>query len=108
MRISVGNDIVYIPRVKELVQSGALPRILQPSEIVRSTDEHIAGLIALKEAAIKALGLSADDWLSIRIKRQGDKPYIDLMGNDDGIQSIDCSVSHDKDYAFAVVTVLYR
>lgn len=107
MRISVGSDIFYIPNLKNLSESGALPKILRPSEILRSSDEHIAGLIALKEASVKALGLNANDWLKITIKRDGERPYIDLLQKDDQITSIDCSVSHNGDYAMAVVTVLY-
>jgi holo-[acyl-carrier-protein] synthase len=108
MRIAVGNDIVQLGRAAELIRQGNLGRILHPAEIQRSSTEHIAGLIALKEAAVKALGLTADDWLQIRIRREGSKPTLDLMEYPETIESLDCSISHDGDYAVATVVVLYR
>lgn len=108
MRISVGCDVMLIKKAEVLVDKGHLERILRPEEINRSDAEHIAGRIALKEAAIKALGLTANDWLKLRIRSKGGKPMIDLIEPDETIESLDCSISHDGEYAFAVVTVLYR
>lgn len=108
MKISTGTDIVRLDRVRTLVHNGQLDRMLLPHEIRRSDTEHIAGLIALKEAAIKALGLSADDWLRIVIRHGSAKPTIDIADYPDTIASMDSSVSHDGDYATAVVVVLYR
>jgi len=108
MRIAVGSDVVFIPRVQSLVDSNGLQRVLRPSEIKRSALDHIAGRIALKEAAIKALGLSVDDWLRIVISQPHNKPVVELLDMPEDIESIDCSISHDGDYAFAAVVVLYR
>jgi phosphopantetheine--protein transferase-like protein len=107
MNISVGNDIVYIPRVKSLISSGSLGKILLPSEIKRSSLDHIAGRIALKEAAIKALGLTVDDWLNIVIVQEANRPSIQLLNEQPDVLSMSCSISHDGDYAFATVIVLY-
>lgn len=107
MRISVGVDIVKTDRVAALLEQGRLERMLLPGEMLRKTPEHIAGLIALKEAAIKALGLTADDWLEVVITRSGSKPNIQLLNPDESIVSMDCSVSHDGEYAVANVTILY-
>ncbi len=107
MNIAVGTDVVFIPRVQALVDSGSLQKILQPREIKRSSHEHIAGRIALKEAAVKALGLTADNWLDIVIIQEADQPSITLIDQPDNLLSLSCSVSHDGDYAFATVIALY-
>ena len=108
MRISIGNDIVKLDHAAAVIKNGNLERILRSTEIKRSSTEHIAGLIALKEAAVKALGMTADDWLRIIIRHSSTKPTIDILDYPEYIESLDCSISHDGEYATAVVVVLYR
>jgi phosphopantetheine--protein transferase-like protein len=108
MRVSVGTDIIDIRRLPELMSRNVLQQMFTSSELDRGDVQHIAGRIALKEAAIKALHVTADYWHDIVIKQRDDKPYIDIRFDNADIESIDCSISHDGDYAVATVVVLYR
>jgi holo-[acyl-carrier-protein] synthase len=108
MRVSVGTDIIDMRRLPELMSRNVLQQMFKSSELGRDDAQHIAGRIALKEAAIKALNLTVDNWHDIVIKQRAGKPYIDIGFDSADIESIDCSISHDGDYAVATVVVLYR
>lgn len=92
--VSIGTDIVYIPKFAEKLESAEFVRkVFNKSELEKNTAEHLAGVFAAKEAFIKAKGRKID-WLDIQINYQNGKPMI---------EGSDVSISHDKDYAVAVV-----
>ncbi len=61
MIVGVGLDLVAVDRVQRLVDPHGdrfLTRCFDPDELHRPADaEHLAGLLAAKEAAFKAMGL---------------------------------------------------
>ncbi len=61
MIVGLGIDLVAVSRVERLLKRHGrrfLARCFHPDEIVRPNDpEHLAGLLAAKEAAFKALGM---------------------------------------------------
>lgn len=76
-----------------------------------SKPENLAGIFAAKEAVIKALGkvlkLKAGDWKKIEIiKKRNGRPEVQLHEFNDKILSRDVSISHDKEYAMAVVVFI--
>ncbi len=101
MTIRLGTDIVYIPGLTKIVSSDKImQRIFHQREL--GSQEHLAGIIAAKEAYFKALG-KKPRFLEIEIthERSG-RPRITTMGTPP-YQSCDVSISHDKDYATATV-----
>ncbi len=110
MKIKVGCDIVGIGRISEwqLKKPELISRILWDKEIERNDPEHIAGLIAAKEAALKALSLSTDHWKDILIqKNQEGRPHLIINHKiSERIMSSDISISHDGNIALAVAVML--
>ena len=108
MDIKVGCDIVHIPTFEDSVRSGAdlfLARILRPPEQSRyTTGESQAGVFALKEAVMKALGVPAGSWHDIEVANTPDgKPMVSLLQYRSTIDSSDVSIAHHGEYAIAVV-----
>ena len=107
MTVKTGIDIVHIPRIKRLLgNETALRRMLHESEMGDMAPQHIAGIIAAKEAFFKSLEM-VPKWKEVEIlSKQNGKPCISL-GNRlrSQVQNIDLSISHDKDYAIAQVVV---
>lgn len=111
----VGLDIVYIPRLqRSLARHGLVERVFTPSErqYCRSRPERYAGRWAAKEATLKALGgsLGSVSLQEIEICSEvSGKPRIVLHGRaeelarDAGWQGVSLSISHDGDYATAMV-----
>lgn len=97
----VGTDIVHIPRVERLMRSeAALRRMFHPSEL--GSAEHLAGIIAAKEAYFKALG-TKPRFLAIEVGHE--KSGRPLLKTGMRHAACDLSISHDKDYAIAVVAL---
>lgn len=122
--IGIGIDVVPQERVEGLLErhgERALKRLFTPGELLRSGDLahralHLAGRLAAKEAAYKAL--SADgadlgiDWQSIEVDRLDDgRPRLVLHGpalarfNALGATRCHVSLSHDGGIAAAVVVI---
>ncbi len=110
IRVCTGCDIVLVERVAALLlHTTAVQKIFHKSELLRPDAQHAAGIFAVKEAAGKALGLPAGSWLDMEVlHEQTGKPYLSFASTEltKNIVSIDCSISHDGAYAFAVVTAL--
>jgi holo-[acyl-carrier protein] synthase len=75
--------------------------------------ESLAGMYAAKEAVIKTLDLKITDLPHISITHSPTRrPEVHFIGNLSGLRSkkhllgIDISISHEKDYAFAVASAL--
>lgn len=99
--ISIGTDIVYIKRLEETKFS---EKIFHQSEMRRNNSEHLAGIIAVKEACFKALRIKPR-WLEIEVKyKKSGQPYLVFSSElESKIKSYSCSISHDGEYAVAVV-----
>lgn len=99
--MKVGTDIIRISRIeKSLANEHFKESIFTENEISYcKRAESFAGLFAGKEAYLKALGTGIDRRLnSIEIlHNEKGKPYIS------GVPNSDISISHDGDYAVAVV-----
>ncbi|MBI4915778.1 MAG: holo-ACP synthase [Acidobacteria bacterium] len=119
MILGVGIDLVAVDRVERLLArhgSRFLDRCFVDGEAVRPGDaEHLAGLLAAKEAAFKALGTGWDagvGWRSVAVTRPGGgAPALELSGaaavraRDLGVRRSHLSISHDAGLAVAVVVL---
>jgi len=114
--MQIGTDIINIQRIeKSIVKFGEKfkERFLTPQEIENTKKlESIAGLWAAKEAISKALGcgicaeLTFHD-IHISKNAQG-APYFTLSDKAQEIHKIQdssLSISHDSDFAIAVVII---
>ncbi len=121
MSVGVGIDLVRVSRVAaSLAQFGErfLRRVFTEAEIAYATSspgltaERLAARFAAKEAAIKALGLADQGvgWRQIEVQRlPSGSCRLVLHGAahaaaaDAGVSELAVSLSHEGDYATAVV-----
>jgi len=110
MTIKTGVDLVYVPRFQKTLKSGGfnfLQRVYNPEEAKDKRIAHLAGIFAAKEAAIKALGLPASSWHSIKITKSfSGAPRVEILGYSKDIKSSSLSISHDGNYVIACFVVL--
>ncbi len=119
MIVGLGIDLVDVDRVRHLLARHGdrfLRRCFSGSEVQRPGDpEHLAGLLAAKEAAFKALGTGWSDgvgWRQVRVGRTpGGGPALELSGaaatraNALGAGRLHLTVTHDRGLAVAVVVL---
>ena len=124
MVIGIGIDVVPVTRLQEMLDrhgDRVLRKLFTPNEIARAHDlAHqtlfLAGRVAAKEAAYKALSAEGADlgigWQSIEIERLADgRPQLVLHGpalarfQALGAQRCHVSLSHDGGIAAAVVVI---
>ena len=122
MKICCGTDIIEIDRIKKSIEkmdNRFLNRVFTKKEIEYCESkkeqkyQHYAARFAAKEAAFKTISYKLENkyqicWKDVEVvnNEQG-KPIISIIGVDIGdIKSIDLSLSHCKEYANAVVTIL--
>ena len=107
--IKTGIDIVKIERIKKnLGNETFLKKTFNDSEL-KNPVERLAGIFALKEAFFKASQIKIKKWNEIVVKKnKNGKPYLvfDESLIDFKIKNIDCSISHDGEYAIANVVIL--
>jgi len=121
--IGIGIDVVPVTRVAAMLErhgGRALERLFTPREIQRSEDMaanrslHLAGRLAAKEAAYKALSAGGADlgirWQHLEVERLEDgRPLLVLHGPAQarfdalGAKRAHISLSHDGGIAAAVV-----
>lgn len=114
--MSLGIDIVKISRIeKALLNEKFISKILTQKEISNISQNilHIAASFAAKEAFSKALGTGIREFeftdISVMHDQLG-KPYFEFSDkvtsiiNKKGIVKVDLSISHEKEFAVAVVT----
>ncbi len=112
----IGCDIVYIPRIEKIYErhkARFLDKFLSKKEqSLAKNPASIAGLFAAKEATLKALGtgISKDSgFLDVRIEKDERKaPFIRLrkkLIDKFKIKSSSLSISHDGNFAIAVVVL---
>ena len=97
--MKIGTDIVHISRFQN-IDNFALKKIFHPSELENLEPLHLAGMFAVKECCRKIFPKS--NWLDFEIKKQKNgKPIINTKHDFQG----DVSISHDGEYAIAVVVL---
>lgn len=107
MALRVGIDLVNITRFKESARRGGtafFDRIFTQAELAGDpTVESLAGMFAVKEAALKALDLAPGSWRDIEVKKdERGRPALTLAHPHGETKSQDVSISHDGDFAVAV------
>ncbi len=108
IRVKVGVDLVHIPRLAALLADGTfLRRAFQPAELADGRPEHLAGLLAAKEACFKALGRPTS-WPAVAVDTAHGPPRLQLSPEvaPPNLLSLEVSISHEGDYAVAVVVAL--
>jgi holo-[acyl-carrier protein] synthase len=117
MIVGIGVDLVPVDRAAGLVARHGerfLARCFSPGEVVRPGDpSHVAGLLAAKEAAFKALGTGWGEgvgWRDVAVARNSaGTPSLTFAGDaaarfaDLGACRAHVSISHDGGLAVAVV-----
>ncbi|MBW2992285.1 holo-ACP synthase [Candidatus Woesearchaeota archaeon] len=99
-----GTDIVYIPRIKKLIENKSfLEKIFHPSELKNLKPEHLAGVLAAKEAFFKAIN-QKPKWLDVEIVYQKTSRPKLILSNKYKLNT-DLSITHDKDYAVGFVII---
>jgi len=119
MIVGLGVDLLAVPRVKRMLArfgEALLERLFLPGEATRPWDpEHVAGLVAAKEAAFKALGTGwamGVTWRDVVVARtKAGKPELRLAGGAAararslGATRAHLSISHTAESAVAVVVL---
>jgi holo-[acyl-carrier protein] synthase len=127
MGIRVGNDLVSVGEVRAAIAEHGqryLRRVYTEAELADSSRhgeivaERLAARFAAKEATMKVLRPLRDDavpWRSIEIRRQpGGWVELELAGDaarlaaEAGVTTLSASLSHETDYATAVVVAEIR
>lgn len=120
VRIASGVDLVSVPRVARLIESGRDALLLSvwtdgERATCRGRAERLAARWAAKEATLKALGVGLDS-VPMRdvevLTRDGGAPSLALHGTaariaeQQGLSDWSVSLSHDGDYAMAMVVAV--
>jgi holo-[acyl-carrier protein] synthase len=124
MKMRVGVDLVRVQQIEQSLSRFGdrfLRRLFTEGEIAYATSvparaaERLAARFAAKEAVKKALGAAADSavWRHIEVRRTATgSPEIALHGAAQeaaaaaGISEFSVSLSHDGDYAVAMVAAM--
>lgn len=107
----VGVDLVHVPRLTNLLEDdAALERLFAPGELARTDPPHVAGCLAAKEAAAKALGITPPPWREIVVRAApGGRPTVTFGPRlAPRVAAADCSIAHDGDYAVAIVLLVLQ
>lgn len=124
MKVTCGTDIIEIARIEESINKLGekfLERVFTKKEIEYCESkniqkyQHYAARFAAKEAAFKAISWKIKDkyevcWKDFEVvnDKQG-RPKLNIIGISlKGVENIDVSLSHCKEYAIANVTILER
>lgn len=123
MILGLGTDLVAVSRVEEILarhQERFLHRVFTRAEQAECLGRarparHLAARLAAKEAAMKALGTGwglGVRWQDIEVRSGGKTPPALRLGGQAkrlaesrGVRQALVSLSHDGDYAIAVVVV---
>ena len=112
LRVRTGIDLVVIEQFAASLQRGGEAfrrRLFHPPEALGASTERLAAIFAAKEAAFKALGLPAGDWLVVEIAHTAaGRPFVRFVPEYDSshIVSCDVSITHASDFVVASVVAL--
>ena len=124
MNVTCGTDIIEIERVKGLIEDvkeKALNRIYTSKEIAYCESkanvkyQHYAARFAAKEAIFKAISKKLRDkfeisWTDVEILNdKNGRPEVNFIEKEiKGIQSIEISLSHCKEFAVATAVAVWE
>lgn len=122
MKIKCGTDIIEIERIKKSIENMGdkfLNTIFTENEITyceaRKMQKYqsYAARFAAKEAAFKAVGEYMDkseiNWTTFEVEKNNTgKPVLKVNGKIEGLENIDISISHCKEYAVANVVAIFE
>ena len=124
MKITCGTDIIEIGRIKDSIEDMGerfLERVFTKKEIEYCESrknqkyQHYAGRFAGKEAVFKAISPQLKDkyeigWKNIEIiNDENGRPCVHFLDIEiQGIDEIDISISHCKQYATANVAAIFN
>ncbi len=116
MAIKVGTDIVSISRIEESIDKFGekfLSKFLSKEEIkIAKKVETIAGFWAAKEAISKALGCGIGKELSFKDivieKNSKGAPFFSIKSKRFDILESSLSISHEKEFAIAIVAIIFN
>lgn len=120
MKILIGTDIVEIGRIKENIEKHEnrfLDKIFTEGEIEYCESKKVqkfqsyAVRFAAKEAIYKALSDYIDEysWKDFEIEKDSNgRPRVNLHLDIKGLEDIDISLSHCKEYAVAYVMAKFK
>lgn len=125
MKILTGTDIIEISRIKETIENIGnrfIKEIYTEKEIEyceskkNAKYQHYAARFAAKEAIFKAISKLLNDKYEISWKNaeilndENGKPYINFIDTNiaNNIEDLDISISHCKEYAIAIVVIVYN
>ena len=105
----IGIDLVHIQEFqRRLDKNGGAEKVFTGSELAQNPKlESLAGIFAAKEAFMKAIGEKID-WCDVWVeKKESGRPMLasPLLAPGERAQ---VSISHDVDYAIAVVFIEER
>lgn len=106
----IGCDIVHIPTFSSRLTASPeiITQLFTEQELLDANGSiaSLAGKFAAKEACCKAIGMPVGNWHNIVIfKKDNGAPVIEVYYGDKAIL-LPVSISHDGDYAMAVVIVV--
>lgn len=105
MHMQCGVDLVYLPEFKQRTESLPAGTIFTQAELDQNNSlESLAGVFAAKEAFMKALGRK-NDWHDVWVEKTPSGQPILKSNILSANQSAAISISHDGDYAAAVVII---
>jgi holo-[acyl-carrier protein] synthase len=100
-----GIDLVYQPDFKARTQEISAGQVFTQLELEQNQRlEQLAGVFAAKEAFMKALGRKID-WLDVWVEKHANGQPVLKSNILPPRQSVSLSISHDGDYAAAVVII---
>lgn len=121
MKIACGTDIIEIDRVRKSIEKYEdkfKENLFTEREVEYCESrniqkyQHYAARFAAKEAIFKAISKTLSNEYSFRdfevINDENGKPEVILKTPIDEIVNIDISISHCKEYAVAMVVVLFK
>ena len=121
MKISCGTDIIEIERIKNSIEKyeEKFKTNIYTEEEIKYCDshknqrfQHYAARFSAKEAIFKAISKKLSEnysWTDFEIiNNENGKPEVFLKTEIPEIESIDISLSHCKEYATAMVVVLFK
>ena len=108
--LKIGTDLVDISRFQKIPissKSSFYKKIFLPSEIkycskFKNPYEHFAGKFAVKEAVKKSINKKVS-FLEIETFHKNSKPFVKIHGKYNNQFTFDVSISHEQNFALAVV-----